>query len=381
MKFTIAKEQLIHGLQAVQNIVSSRTTLPVLSNVLLRGENNRLELTATDLDVTVSCGVGAEINKAGAVTVPVKRLFGIVRELGNSEVEIEVDEKNACKIKTGASFYRLNGLAAEEFPPVANFSEKNKIIVPQEKIKGMLRRTSFAVSTDETRYVLNGIYMSLRDQKVTMVATDGRRLALTDEEVEVSQESQAEFIVPTKAINELNRLLQAKGEVEIRFTENQAYFALKTEEGGSIVVITKLVEGNYPNYKQVIPAEAAERVPLAREELLQALRRAEIMTSEKSNSVKLSFSKNNLTITANTPEVGEARESIAINYKGKDMAIAFNPAYLMDPLKALDNDEVFLELSDELSPGVVKINGPFLYVIMPMRLSYPVTLIIDTNGT
>ena len=369
MKFTIAKEQLIHGLQAVQNIVSSRTTLPVLSNVLLRGENNRLELTATDLDVTVSCGVGAEINKAGAVTVPVKRLFGIVRELGNSEVEIEVDEKNACKIKTGASFYRLNGLAAEEFPPAANFSEKNKIIVPQEKIKGMLRRTSFAVSTDETRYVLNGIYMSLRDQKVTMVATDGRRLALTDEEVEVSQESQAEFIVPTKAINELNRLLQAKGEVEIRFTENQAFFALKTEEGGSIVVITKLVEGNYPNYKQVIPAEAAERVPLAREELLQALRRAEIMTSEKSNSVKLSFSKNNLTITANTPEVGEARESIAINYKGKDMAIAFNPAYLMDPLKALDNDEIFLELSDELSPGVVKINGPFLYVIMPMRMS------------
>ena len=236
-------------------------------------------------------------------------------------------------------------------------------------MRAMLRKTSFAVSTDETRYVLNGIYMSLKDHKITMVATDGRRLALTDEEVDINPDSQSEFIVPTKTINELNRLLQQTGDIEIKFTENQALFNLKGENGYSVVVITKLVEGNYPNYKQVIPAEAAERVTLAREELLQALRRAEIMTSEKSNSVKLTFSKNNLTITANTPEVGEARESIAINYKGKDLAIAFNPGYLMDPLKALENDEVFLELTDELSPGVVKINGPFLYVIMPMRMS------------
>jgi len=369
MKFTINKEQLLNGLQAVQNIVSSRTTLPILSNALLRGEDKKLELTATDLDVTVSSVVEAQVSKAGAATVPVKKLFGIVRELGGAEIEIEVDDKNACKIKAGASFYKLNGLSAEEFPPLQSFSEKRKIILPQEKIKGMLRKTSFAVSTDETRYVLNGIYMSLRDHKITMVATDGRRLALTDEEVDVNPDSEAEFIVPTKAINELNRLLQPKGDVEIKFTENQALFDLKVEDASSVVVITKLVEGNYPNYKQVIPAETAERVALAREEFLQALRRAEIMTSEKSNSVKLAFSKNNLTITANTPEVGEARESIAINYKGKDLAVAFNPAYLMDPLKALDNDEVFLELTDELSPGVVKINGPFLYVIMPMRMS------------
>jgi len=369
MKFSIAKEQLINGLQAVQNIVSSRTTLPILSNVLLRGEEKRLELTATDLDVTVSCAVEGDIKKTGAFTVPVKKLFGIVRELGNSEIEVEVDEKNACKIKAGASFYKLNGLGAEEFPPLPKFSEKKKVVIPQEKVKGMLRKTAYAVSTDETRYVLNGIFMSLKDHKITMVATDGRRLALTDEEVDITADSQAEFIVPTKAINELTRLLQPKGEVELKFSENQALFNLKGENGYSVVVITKLVEGNYPNYKQVIPAEAAERVSLMREEFLQALRRAEIMTSEKSNSVKLTFSKNNLTITANTPEVGEGRESIAINYKGKDLAIAFNPGYLMDSLKALDNDEIFLELTDELSPGVVKINGPFLYVIMPMRMS------------
>ena len=369
MKFTILKDQMMNGLQAVQNIVGSRTTLPILSNVLMRGEEGKLELTATDLDVSISCVVTVDMKKSGAFTVPVKKIFGIVRELTASELEVEVDEKNACNLRAGASYYKLNGLAAEEFPPLPKFSEKMKIVLPQEKVKGMLRRTSFAVSTDETRYVLNGIFVSLKEHKLTFVSTDGRRLALTEEEVELTPEHEAEFIIPTKAINELNRLLQANGEVEIKFTENQASFQLKDEKGSSVLLITKLVEGNYPNYKQVIPAEASERVALVREELLQALRRAEIMTSEKSNSVKLAFTKNNLTITANTPEVGEGRESLAINYKGKDLAIAFNPGYLMDPLKALDNDEVFLELTDELSPGVVKINGPFLYVIMPMRMS------------
>ena len=135
------------------------------------------------------------------------------------------------------------------------------------------------------------------------------------------------------------------------------------------MIVTKLIEGNYPNYRQVIPGETKERVPLVREEFLHALRRAEIMTSEKSNSVKLSFGKNKLEITANAPEVGEAKESLAVNYKGKEMAIAFNPKYMIDPLNALTNDEVFIELIDELSPGVLKINGPFLYVVMPMRLS------------
>src|SRR6185295_9531126 len=229
MKFTISKEQMINGLQAVQNIVSSRTTLPILSNVLLRGNDGNLELTATDLDVTVCCSVEAAIKKAGGITVPVKKLFGIVRELNSGELEFEVDEKNGCKLKSGSSYYRINGLAPEEFPPLPKFSEKKKIVIPQEKFKGMLRRTAFAVSTDETRYVLNGIFFSLKDHKVTMVATDGRRLALTDEEADINADSQAEFIVPTKAINELNRLVQGKGEVEIKFSDNQASFTLKDE--------------------------------------------------------------------------------------------------------------------------------------------------------
>ncbi len=369
MNLTIAKDQLLNGLQAVQNIVSTRTTLPILSNVLLRAEENRLELTATDLDVTITCAVEAGVKKPGATTMPVKKLLGIVRELGTPEIELETDDKNVTSLRSGASFFRIRGLGPEEFPPLPKLKDDKKVSLPQEKIRSMLRKTSFAISTDESRYVLNGIFISLKEHKLTMVATDGRRLSLADEEVDVSEKSQGEFIVPAKAVNELNRLLQEKGDVEIIYTENQAAFSLKDEKGPSIQLVTKLIEGNYPNYRQVIPNETKERIPLGREEFLHALRRAELMTSEKQNSVKLAFGKNTLAITANSPDVGEARESLAINYKGRDLAIAFNPGYLIEPLNALTNDEVFIELIDELSPGVLKINGPFLYVVMPMRLS------------
>ena len=368
MNLTITKDQIIAGLQAVQNVVSTRTTLPILSNVLIRAEGSHVEFTATDLDVTVACKVEAKVVKPGATTLPVKKLFGIVREL-QGEIEIETDEKNLSSIRSGSSFFKIHGLAADEFPPLPKFKDDKKVSQPQENIRAMIRKTSFAVSTDESRYVLNGIFISLKEGKMTFVATDGRRLALVDEEVDISEKSAGEFIVPAKAITELNRLLQDKGDVELKFGENQASFALKNENGFSVLLITKLIEGNYPNYRQVIPGEAKERIPVGREELVQALRRAEIMTSEKANSVKLSFGKNVLTITANSPEVGEARETMAINYKGKELAIAFNPRYLIDPLNALTEDEVFIELIDELSPGVIKINGPFLYVVMPMRLN------------
>jgi DNA polymerase-3 subunit beta len=369
MNLTIAKDQLLAGLQSVQNIVSTRTTLPILSNVLLKAEANRLELTATDLDVTITCSVEATVKKPGATTVPVKKLVGIARELASNEIDMEVDDKNVCSVRSGSSFFKIRGLAAEEFPPKPTFKEEKKVALPQEKIRSMLKKTAFAISTDESRYVLNGIFFSLKEHKLTMVATDGRRLALVDEEIDLAANSQAEFIVPAKAVNELTRLLQDKGDIEIKFSDNWAAFTLKDEKGGATFVTSKLIEGNYPNYRQVIPGETKERVAFAREELMHALKRAEIMTSEKQTSVKMSFEKNNLSITANSPDVGEARETLAINYKGKEMAIAFNPGYLIEPLVALTDDEVYLELIDELSPGVLKINSPFLYVVMPMRLS------------
>ncbi len=369
MNLSIAKDQLLAGLQAVQNIVSTRTTLPVLSNVLLRAEQDRLALTATDLDVTISCSVAATVKKPGTTTVPVKKLVSITRELGSSEIELDTDDKNVTSIRAGSSHFRVRGIGAEEYPALPKFQEDRKVELPQDKLKTMLKRTAFATSSDESRYVLNGIFFSLKEQRLALIATDGRRLAMAEEEADAGDRSQGDFIVPSKAVNELTRLLQDKGQTRIYIGDNQAAFNLVDEQGNITSLITKLIEGNYPNYRQVIPGEPKERVTIGREDLLHALRRAEIMTSEKQNSVKLAFTKNNLAISANAPDLGEAQESLAINYKGVDLAVAFNPGYLIDPLNALSNDEVFLELIDELSPGVLKINGPFLYVVMPMRLT------------
>jgi DNA polymerase-3 subunit beta len=369
MNLVIAKEQINHGLQTVQNAVSSKSTLPVLFNVLMRASEQRLEFLATDLDIWIKSTVEANVKAPGEITLPARKLFGIVRELGHPEIEIDVDEKLTCSLRAGSSFYKIKGLASEEFPPPWEFKDVKSVTLPQAIFKAMIKKTDFAVSTDESRFVLNGIFVALRDHKLTMVATDGRRLAMSEEEVDLPAGSEGEFIMPSKAVHELARLLQDQGDIEVRYTANKAAFVLKNEKGGVIEVHSKLIEGSYPNYRQVIPTDMKERVALPREELMHAVRRAEIMTSDKSNSVKFAFTRDNLSITANSPDVGEAKESIAIDYKGPEIAIAFNPEYLIEPLNALPNDEVFLELIDELSPGILKINGPFLYVVMPMRLT------------
>jgi len=212
--------------------------------------------------------------------------------------------------------------------------------------------------------VLNGILFSLADNKMTLVATDGRRLALFDTDVEFPKSHERDFILPTKAVTELQRLLGEEGEVTISTSENFAFFELS-----GTFLSSKLVEGNYPNYRQVVPGEAKERIALERDAFLNCVRRVSLLSSDKTSSVRLNFTRDNLDITANTPEVGEAKESLTIKYRGKDLSIAFNPEFLMDPFRNLANEEVYLELIDEMSPGVLKINTPFLYVIMPMRVS------------
>jgi DNA polymerase-3 subunit beta len=233
----------------------------------------------------------------------------------------------------------------------------------QGVFRDMLRRTSYAISNDESRYVLNGVFLSFAESKLTMVATDGRRLALVEHELEFAKSNEVEAILPTKAVQELLRILGGEdAPLTISLAENQIAFDL-----GDIYLVSKLVEGKYPNYRQVIPPEAKERIVIEREVLLNATRRVALLSNDKTNSIRLNFSANNLDITANTPEVGEAKESLPVNYKGKEFAIAFNPTYLQDPLRAIDADEIFFDFIDELSPGVIKYSKPFLYVIMPMR--------------
>jgi DNA polymerase-3 subunit beta len=364
IKLHITKEKILDGLQRVQNIVSTRTTLPILSNVLLQAEQGGLCLTTTDLDVGVRCKIEAEVTKPGTTTLPARKLFSILREVGSNDIDLDVDDKNSASIRSGSSFYKIMGLPEDEFPRFPKADGGKSLKIDQVVLRDLFKKTAFSVSTDETRYVLNGVLMSFKADKLTVVATDGRRLALAEAEIAVPKGSEAELVLPTKAVVELQRLLGDKGEAKLSIGENQIVIDL-----GDTILVSKLIEGTYPNYRQVIPTEAKERITIEREGLLAALHRASILASDKSQSVKLQFAKNTLTITATTPEVGEAKETLAINYKGKEILIAFNPIYMMDPLRNLDADEIIIELTDELSPGVLKINAPFLYVLMPMRLN------------
>jgi DNA polymerase-3 subunit beta len=364
MKFSVSKDKLLEGLSIVQNVVSTRTTLPILSNVLLQASEGEIRLTTTDLDVGVRGAVEAQVERSGATTLPARRLFSIVRELPAAEIYVDVDSKNLASIRSGPSYFKILGLPEEEFPPLPRFDDAKIFTIAQKDLKDGLKKTSYAISTDETRYVLNGTLFSFKENKLTLVATDGRRLALVDLELEFPRSQEIDVIVPTKAVTELQRLVKDEGDVKVSIGENQIAFELNRT-----LLVSKLIEGNYPNYRQVIPSEAKERITLERETLLNAVRRVALLASEKSNSVKLSFSKGNIDIVATTPDVGEARESLVVMYKGREFSIAFNPEFLMAPLRNLSTDEVYLDLIDEMSPGVIKIAGPFLYVLMPMRLN------------
>ena len=364
MKFRIARDAFLDSLQQVQHVVSTRTTLPILSNVLIEAADGSLRLTTTDLDVGVSGTVEAEVSKEGATTLPVKRLVSIIRELPAAEVEISVDAKDVALITCGPSFFKIIGLAHGEFPPLPDFKEAKEYKIPQNLLRESLKKTSYAISNDETRYVLNGIFTAFKEGKLTFVATDGRRLAMVENDLEFPASHETDFIIPTKAVHELQRLLADTGDAVAKLSDNQIAF-----EVGSNLIVSKLIEGNYPNYRQVIPSETRETLSIGREALLETARRVSLLSSEKSNSVKLVVGNGNIDVTANSPDIGEAKESMSVNYSGKEIAIAFNPEFLMAPLRNLGDEEIQLDLIDEMSPGVLRGTGAFLYVLMPMRVT------------
>jgi DNA polymerase-3 subunit beta len=243
-------------------------------------------------------------------------------------------------------------------------SKLRQFKIQQSDLRDGLKKTSYAISSDETRYVLNGIYTSFRDGKMTLVATDGRRLAMAESDLEFPASHETDVIIPTKAVQELQRLLGTEGELSLRLSDNQVSISV-----GDTLLVSKLIEGNYPNYRQVIPSDANERVELPREALLDTVRRVSLLASDKSSSVKLVFGDNKVEISANSPDVGEAREEMLVKYEAKQIQVAFNPEFMMAPLRNLETETVYLDLIDEMSPGVIRIDGSFLYVLMPMRVT------------
>ncbi len=375
MKFKINQDHFSNGLQQVLNVVASRSTMPILSNVLIEAEEEHISLTTTNLDLGIRCRIKAHVSNTGSITLPVRKLAIIVKELPVNEVFLETNKSNQAKITSGGSLFKIMGIGSEEFPPLPTFENRKVFELAQDEIVNMLKSVSYAQSTDENRYILNGVYFNFADEKLTLVATDGRRLGLTGLELEVSEENAGSLILPAKTVAELERLLGKGEKVNIAFNDRQAAFEIGLDDAGDsglvdhLYLVSKIVEGNYPNYRQVIPKETEHRVKVERELMLECVHRAALVTSDKSNSVKIKISKNLLEISGQSAEYGESHESMAIAYDGPEVQVAFNPQFLMEPLKALTKDEVFFEFKDELSPGLFKTLDNFICVIMPLRLN------------
>ena len=375
MKFKINQDHFSNGLQQVLNVVASRSTMPILSNVLIEAEEEHISLTTTNLDLGTRCRIKAHVSDTGSITLPVRKLATIVKELPVNEVFLETNKSNQAKITSGGSLFKIMGIGSEEFPPLPTFENRKVFELAQDEIVNMLKSVSYAQSTDENRYILNGVYFNFADEKLTLVATDGRRLGLTGLELEVSEENAGSLILPAKTVAELERLMGKGEKVNIAFNDRQAAFEIGLDDAGDsglvdhLYLVSKIVEGNYPNYRQVIPKETEHRVKVERELMLECVHRAALVTSDKSNSVKIKISKNLLEISGQSTEYGESHESMAIAYDGPEVQVAFNPQFLMEPLKALTKDEVFFEFKDELSPGLFKTLDNFICVIMPLRLN------------
>ena len=386
MKLTLEKNILLDVLQKVQSIVALRTTLPILSNVLLEAYNGKLKLTTTDLEVSLQTSIDVEIIEEGSTTLPARRFFSICRDLPSHQIEFSIeDEKEEIIIKSGSFEGKLGGLPKSDFPEIPEFKNDFSYTLNQSILKSLLQKTSYAASNDESRPILNGSLMSFKNDKLTVVCTDGRRLALAEQDIEIDESSDIDVVIPSKTVNELIKSLgntskntlednksgitnnvemeKSDEDVNIRMSTSQIAF-----EFGNILIMSKLIDGIYPNYQQVIPKQCEERLVVDREILFDAVRRVSLMLNDQAAAVTLEIKENKIDLLTSSIDVGNASESIPVKYNGKEVNIAFNPGYLTAPLKHLDSDEIYFEFSDENSPGLIKSNIPFLYVIMPMRI-------------
>lgn len=373
MKFKINKEFFAAGLNQVVNIVSSRPTLPVFNNVLIEAENDKIRLTTTNLDIGILCLVKADVAVPGNITLPVKKLKDIVGGLMGSEISVELFSGTKVKITSGSSDAVMTGIETEQFPPLPVVNDDKLFEMEQSDLSAMIKSVSYAQSTDENRYVLNGVFFNFTEEGLVLVATDGRRLATCDKKVAVPSGEVKSFILPAKTVNELQKQLGSKGKVFVGLSERQVMFEVEVDENGEnglcdkVKIVSKVVEGNYPQYKQVIPKDSGNQIELERDMFLRSVDFAAKVTTDKNNSVHLNISPNALEVAANGGE-NEASNKIAVKYEGPEMKIAFNPQFLSDPLKALTQDIVVFEFKDELSPGVIKTKDEgFLCVIMPQR--------------
>jgi len=366
MELKVKKSAFSKAISLVGNVASQKAnTLPILGNILLETEGkDTLRIVGTDLEVGIATKIPADVEKEGSITLPARKINEIIREFPEGEVDIAVAKNNAVNIRGGKAFFKIMGLSKDDFPKLPEWNEKESVELEQSLIKESLSLTSFAISHDETRYVLNGVLILIKGKKIRFVATDGRRLAYIEKDFNNTAGKNIEVILPTKAIQEILKILDWDGTVKMLVTKNHAIFLFKDS-----FLSTRLIEGHFPNYEQVIPKEEKIMTSASREELLQAIRRTSLLTSPDSPAIKMDFLKGKILISSRSPNMGEAKEELMADSKGGEVAIGFNPHYLIDALKNLDIDQVSLSLTEPDKPGLLKGKEGYLYVVMPMQLN------------
>ena len=366
MHIQVEKSFLLEKIQPLQNIINPRLALPILSNILLEIEKSNLKLITTDLDVGVINTLPVNITEEGAITLHAKRFSEIIRELPEGKVNIIVRKNNSVVIEAPNCQFRIMGQPKDEFPKMPNFKNKEAFKIEQAVLKEMLNLTSFAMSHEETRYVLNSVLLEVKPHKqenvVKIVATDGRRLAICEKKLNLGFTKHIKIIIPAKTIHELNRNLKESGDINIVVSDNQTLFELD-----SLKIVSRLMEGEFPDYEQVIPKESESKIWIERPRFISALRRAVLLSTPDYQATKFEIFKNKLVVSKATPDLGELREEIPIEYGGKEVAIGFNPNYFLDVLKNLNEERVSLEVTESDKPGMLR-GQEYLYVVLPMRL-------------
>jgi DNA polymerase-3 subunit beta len=369
MEIKISRSEILKGLGFVQSVVERKTTMPILANVLLEAKNKKLSVTATDLEVGLHGTYDAEVISSGKVAVHARSMYDIVKELPEDLIHIKVVSGNWVEVVCNKSNFKIVGLSADEYPSLPKKGDGNTVKIHGSTITDMLDKTSFAMSTDETRYNLNGVFLDEKktgkENSIRMVATDGHRLSIVERPSSSVMNLGKGVIVPRKGVVELKKLLDDDGEIEL-WIDTKHLIAYK----GNITLIVRLIDGQFPPYEQVIPKTTKKVVSIKKEEISKALRRVSVLSTDRSRGVKFSFSPKNLDIYASNPDMGEAHEEVSIKYTGESFDIGFNAKYVLDALSAIDDEESVLQLGDETSPCVLRSEKDkgFTHVIMPMRL-------------
>lgn len=366
MKIIVSKDEILAKLSNIQSIVEKRNTMPVLSHFLLDAGRNGSFIIATDLDTALKEPLQIKVEKEGKICIPARKMFEIVREVEGDIVCESIDEQ-WLKLKAGASSFRLACLPPKEFPAWPGMEDREELQVPAKVLAEVIEKTVYAAGESDTRYTLNGLLFHIVPGiKVTVVGTDGHRLALVKREIEGTIREERKLILPRKAAAELRKLLdKSEANVTMILGKNHVLFGI-----GEMQFLTRLIEGTYPNYEQVIPSGNEKKVTVGKESFTKTLRRVAIMSRERSSAVKVDLSEGLVSITSSNPDLGEARDELAVDYAGEPVSLGFNAKYLIDILDAMAADKVVMELQAPLSPVLIReeTDSDYRCVIMPMRI-------------